>query len=158
ELFERCLDSVLANTNREVPILIADDCSPEPGPRQLLSHLENAGRLDRDVWYSRRPRDVGFIENMNSYFDMTAPADMVMLHSDCEVAEHWFDDLRAAAYSDTTVATATPLTNQGALLSVPERNMGRPGLPLGWTLESAAAAIRATSRRLRPHIPAMLTH
>ncbi len=155
-LFVRCLDSVLAHTPAAVAVLVADDCSSESNIAPLVA--ERIMGLARQVYYTRNPRNLGFVANVNGCFDMTAPADVVILNSDCEVTSHWYDDLRAAAYSDTTIATATPLTNQGALVSVPERNVGRPVLPSGWTLETAAAAIRAASQRLRPHLPTLIGH
>jgi GT2 family glycosyltransferase len=158
ELFERCLDSVLANTPSEVPLLVADDCSPGPDARRLLADRDEGGRLSRDVYYMRQPDNVGFVLNVNTCFDMTSPADAVILNSDCEVAPGWFERLRAAAYSDTTIATATPLSNHGSIVSVPDRNRDRHDLPPEWTLDSAAAAIAEASPRLRPHLPTLVGH
>jgi glycosyltransferase involved in cell wall biosynthesis len=158
ELFLRCLDSILSHTSREIPILIADDCSPERElPTLSLEIVRNHDRA-APVYYFRQPTNVGFVENMNCCFAMSAPADVVIVNSDCEVAAGWLEGLRSAAYCDTIIATATPLTNHGTLVSVPERNKPQPGLPEGLTLEEVAAAIGRTSQRLRPHIPTLIGH
>ena len=39
----------------------------------------------------RQPANLGFVGNMNAAFAATAPADVVILNSDCVVAEGWFD-------------------------------------------------------------------
>jgi hypothetical protein len=157
-LFERCLDSVLTRTSAEVPLLVADACGPESGVWRVLVDREEAGLLGRDVDYVLQPAGADSVHSLNMCFDMASPADVVILNGDREVPAGWFQRLREAAYSDTTVATATPLTNNGWLVSVPERNRGLPELPPGWTLESAAAAIAEASLRLRPHLPTLVGH
>jgi glycosyltransferase involved in cell wall biosynthesis len=73
-----------------------------------------------------------------------APADVVLLCSDCHVAEGWLDGLRAAAYVDAGVATAIALSNDGEL---------GPALRAGGsTFDEAAASVRARSLRLRPRV------
>jgi len=134
-----------------------DDCGPGDTVEAQLVAL--GPRLhDRDLYFLRQARSVGFVENMNLLFAMSAPADVIILNDDCEVAEGWFDGLRAAAYSDSTIASATALTNHGSVASVPHRNQPVGSLPAGWTVDTAAAAIRSASRRLYPHIPTIVGH
>lgn len=157
DLLPRCLDGVLVHTPPEVPILLMDDCSPDESVEAVLRSREpELG--DRDIFFLRQSRSVGFAANMNVLFQMAAPADVLILNDDCEVAEGWFEGLRAAAFSDSTIASATALTNHGSILSIPERNRPVGGLPPGWTVDSAAAAIRRASRRLYPWIAAMVGH
>jgi GT2 family glycosyltransferase len=155
ELFERCLDSVLAHTDPGVPILVCDDASPENGLRVLLE-----GRADGhgELWYLRQPANRGFVENVNTGFAALAPGDVVILNSDCEVAEGWLQGLRGAALSEVRVATATPLTNAGTIVSVPRRNQPAPELPPGSTLEEVAAEVRERSERLAPDLPTCIGH
>ena len=158
ELFVQCLRSVLAHTERGLPFLVADDASPDPRIGDFLDQLESVGTLDHDVYYVRQERNLGFVANSNRAFDAVAPADPVLLNSDCMVDEGWLEGLRDAAYTDSRVATASALTNHGTILSVPERNHPRPTLPQDWELERAASAIRESSLRLRPPIPTALGH
>ena len=81
---------------------------------------------------------------------MLAPADVIVLNSDCEVAEGWYEGLRRAAYSDTRVATVSTLTNHGTILSVPERNR-----PLASCRRNGRSTRRhgACRRRVRGSIP-----
>src|ERR1041385_6290033 len=87
-----------------------------------------------------------------------APADVVVLNSDCVVAEGWLQGLRRAAYSDALVATASALTNHGTILSVPERNRPQPGIPQDQTLAHTAGAVRSFSLRFYPHLPTAIGH
>ena len=157
-LFAECLHAVLRHTPESVLVVVADDAGPDPGPAQLLRELDAGGRLEREVVYTRQPVNLGFVGNMNSVMEMTASADIVVLNSDCVVSPGWFECLRDAAYSDTTVATATTLTNNGTILSVPDRNRPSMQLPQDWTLDQAAKAVRAASPRLRPRIPTAIGH
>lgn len=157
QLLARCLQSVLSHTPARVSIVVADDCSPDEGIRSLLLDLDAAGVLDRTLFLIRQPQNLGFVANVNSMFASCAPADVVVLNSDCVVAEGWFEGLYEAAHSDTGIATSSALTNHGTILSVPYRN--RPGpLPQDWTADQAAAAVRAASLRIRPRLPTAVGH
>ena len=59
---------------------------------------------------------------MNAVFRDTRPADVVIVNSRHRRAAAWLERLRAAAYSDGLVATASTLSNHGTILSVPDRN------------------------------------
>ena len=159
DLFAECLQSVLAHTPADVPVLIADDASPDPAIEAFVGSLADAGRLaDRELVYLRQPENVGFPLNVNAAFDASAPADVVVLNSDCVVAEGWLDGLRRAAYSDALVATASALTNHGTILSVPERNTPRPDLPQDMLIEDAAGAVLDHSLHLYPRLPTAIGH
>ena len=111
-----------------------------------------------EIVYFEQPINLGFVGNMNAVFESTSPADVIILNSDCIVTDGWFQGLQRAARSDGTIATATALTNNGTILSIPTRNLPSPGLPKGWTLDTAAAAIAASSLRLYPRIPTAIGH
>ena len=46
--------------------------------------------------------------------------DVILLNSDTEVTDNWLNKIKAYAYSDSTIATVTLLTNNGTICSVPE--------------------------------------
>jgi glycosyltransferase involved in cell wall biosynthesis len=76
--------------------------------------------------------------DMGRIFDITAPADVVLLRADVVVAEGWLDGLQEAAYSDSRVATASAIS------------WGE--LPDGLSVADAAARVRSRSSRLRPRL------
>ncbi len=159
ELFAECLTGVLAHTAPDVPILIADDASPDPAIEGFIESLAEAGRIgEHEVAYLRQPENRGFPANVNAALAVTAPADVVVLNSDCVVAAGWLEGMRRAAYSDANVATASALTNHGTILSVPERNRPHAGLPQDKLLGDAAAAVLEQSLRIYPRLPTAVGH
>lgn len=158
EHFVSCLHSVLTHTPEEVAILVCDDASPDQRSRELVARLQREGQSGHHLSYLRRERNLGFPANVNGAFQIAAPADVVVLNSDCVVAAGWLEGLREAACSDSRVATATTLSNHGSIVSVPERGRPSPSLPDGWTLEQAAEAVRSASLRLRPRLPTAIGH
>jgi GT2 family glycosyltransferase/glycosyltransferase involved in cell wall biosynthesis len=156
ELFAECLTSVLAHTPTDVPILVADDASPDPAIRAFVTSLTDT--LRHDVSYLRQPENLGFPGNVNSAFAAAAPADVIVLNSDCVVAAGWVEGLRRAAHSDALVATSSALTNHGTILSVPERNRPQGGIPQEQDLAHAAGAVLEQSLRFYPHLPTAIGH
>jgi GT2 family glycosyltransferase len=141
ELFERCLSSVLEHTPSEVLVVLADDATPGDRVAEL------AARHDR-VHHLRRERNAGLVENMNGAFDAMAPADVVVLNSDCTVTPGWFEGLRAAAGSDSRIATVSAMADNATIASV----------PAGGDPADVAAAVRAGSKRLYPRLPTAIGH
>ncbi|MGO9898404.1 MAG: glycosyltransferase [Solirubrobacteraceae bacterium] len=157
EFFVGCLGSVLAHTPTDVRILVADDASPDNRSIDFVRRLDEPGSSEHQILYLRREVNVGFPANVNGAFAVCAPADVVILNSDCVVAEGWLEGMREAAYSDSTIATVTALTNHGSLVSVSARGIPA-GLPRNWNVDRTAAAVRASSLRLRPRLPTSIGH
>jgi len=156
EQFARCLASVVRHATNDLAVLIADDASADPAIEGIAREL---GKRDGvRMLYQRRPENLGFVRNLNTVFADVAPADVVILNSDCEVTEGWFEGLREAAYSDSRVATVSTLTNHGTIVSFPHRNNPHPSIPQDWTLDELAGAIRTGGTRVYPIIPTAIGH
>lgn len=155
--FVRCIRSLLDHTPVDVPILIADDATPEPASRRFVDALA-AGPLRHEIVWMSAAQNRGFVGNVNAAFDAIAPADVVIVNSDVIVAAGWLEGLRSAARSDSTVATATAMTNCGTIVSVPHRNRQISDLPQDVSLDQAAKALRGRSQRIRPRIPVAIGH
>ena len=95
---------------------------------------------------------------MNAVFRDTAPADVVIVNSDTVVPAGWLERLRAAAYSDGLVATASTLSNHGTILSVPDRDRPSPLPPPGLSITETDDRIARASPRLYPRIPTGVGH
>jgi GT2 family glycosyltransferase len=109
------LDSLDANQT-PMNVVVLDDESPEPELSQALRELAEAGRIE----LHRSPANLGFIRNMNRGMALHPARDVVWLNADARVCDDWLDRLCDAAYSAADVATATPFSNNGELLSFPE--------------------------------------
>jgi glycosyltransferase involved in cell wall biosynthesis/GT2 family glycosyltransferase len=157
-VFAQCLHSVLEHTPPEVRVLVADDASPDPAIARLVDEVNAVRPPGLAVGYLRQPSNVGFVQNVNDALRALAPADVIVVNSDCVVTHGWYEGMRRAAYSDTRVATASALTNHGTIVSIPERNQPLPGIPQEWALEHAAEAVRAESTGTQPTLPAAIGH
>jgi glycosyltransferase involved in cell wall biosynthesis len=158
ELFVQCLRSVLEYSPPDVPVLVSDDASPDPASGALLEEVAHADSLRHRLLYLRHPQNVGFPCNVNAAFAALADADVVILNSDCIVGPEWLERLQDAAYCDSTVATASALTNNGTILSVPDRDTPHPSLPDHLDVDAIARLVAARSPRLRPRIPTAIGH
>jgi GT2 family glycosyltransferase/glycosyltransferase involved in cell wall biosynthesis len=156
--FVECIHSVLAHTPAGVPVLVSDDASPDDRSRRFLEELDEAGVVDRAVYYTRNAENRGFVATANDAFDRTAPADIVLVNSDCVLTDGAFDALKRAAYQNSLVATASVFTNNGTILSLPHRNRPQSNLPQTIDVESAAHAVARNSIRLHPRLPTVVGH
>ncbi len=147
-----CVESVLGSTQSDVPVLILDDASTD-------ERLRSIERLSpHRLVYLRKPSNTGFVSTVNLAFHWCAPRDVVVVNSDVIVPPEWLARLGAAAHSRSNVATATPLTNNGTILSIPYRNRPISDLPGSISPEEVDARIRAVSKKLRPIIPTAVGH
>jgi glycosyltransferase involved in cell wall biosynthesis/GT2 family glycosyltransferase len=158
ELFEQCLRSVVEHAPPGTRVLVADDASPDPDIETFTRRVADEVAERLPVEYVRRPENLGFVANMNAVFRDTAPADVVIVNSDTVVPAAWLERLRAAAYSDGLVATASTLSNHGTILSVPDRDRPSPLPPPGLSITEADARIARASPRLYPRIPTGVGH
>ncbi len=148
-----CLDSLLATMPAGTPLLLLDDASPDERIPALVE------RLDRpNLAYVRKAINGGFVETVNLAFAWSAPRDVVVANSDTLFPPGWLERLRAAATARPEIATVTPLTNHGSILSVPHRNVEVPEPAPGMAVAEADARIQAASLRLWPVIPAAVGH
>ena len=150
----RCLESVRRHTPAECALLVVDDASRDPRLKTLPDLV--AGAAEQAI-ILRHAHNQGFVRSVNEAFAAAGRRDVVIVNSDVVVGPQWLERLRDAAYADARIATATPLTNHGTIVSVPERNL--PGdLPPGYTPDAAAAAVAGGASRLRPALPTCIGH
>jgi len=146
------LDVCLAALDRSLPpgtrVHLADDASTDPRVPDLLKAW--IGRTHLDAHLVRRARNLGFPGNCNAAFAETGPADLVLLNTDTVPAGDWLQRLRACAASDARIASATPWSNNGEIVSFPRFVAPNPLPDEPWRLAKAAA-------RLTPRYPALPT-
>ncbi|MEI6044340.1 MAG: glycosyltransferase [Chloroflexota bacterium] len=147
-----CIDSLLVATSAEVPLLIVEEASSDQRLAVILEPLSK----QRGFFYLTLPHRI--IKRVNLAFEWTAPRDVVVVSNQVVVPSDWLERLQDAAYSRSTVATATPFSNNGAFLSVPYRNTPIPNLARGMTTKQVDASIQQASLKLRPPIPTALNY
>lgn len=114
-----CLNSVIRsrNMNRTAHrLVVLDDATPNAPLREALLAMAAAGDIEHVI----NPVNLGFIRNVNRGMALSPERDVVWLNADTRVHGDWLDRLRMVAYSDKDIASVTPFTNNGELMSFPE--------------------------------------
>lgn len=141
----RCIESVLASTNRApFELVVIDDASPEPTLSAWLDEMAAGGRIT----LLHNATNLGFVATVNRAMALHPQRDAVLLNSDTEVAGDWLDRLAAHAAADPHLGTITPLSNNGSICSYPNM-LEVNALPDGWNLaelDALAAAVNAGER------------
>ena len=117
-----CLEAVLASVPAETVVHVVDDASPEP---ELVAALDRLAG-ERRVRLHRHRENRGFPAAANTGMRAAPGRDVVLLNSDTLVPPGWLDRLRRAAYAADAIGSATPLSNEGSIVTykagaVPDR-------------------------------------
>jgi glycosyltransferase involved in cell wall biosynthesis len=145
--FALCLASVVAHTAPEVPILVAEIASVDPAIATIVRDI--AGQRDL---IQLHPSQAEPTANLAAAIASAAPADVLLLRSDCIVGGGWHEGLRRAAYAHSHTASASALSNDAGILSVTEGNP-TSRLRAGATIDDASNAVAAHALRRRPQLP-----
>jgi len=147
EKLETCLDSVSRTIPPATRVLLIDDASTDPRVRPLLQSF--VSRQDRVRHLLAHEVNRGFVATANHGMRL-ASSDVVLLNSDTEVTPGWLQNLADCLDSDDSIATATPWSNNGEIVSIPEFCISNPvpGKP-----DDIAAAIKACGHPCYPDMP-----
>ena len=144
---EACLASVCSNVQDQTEVLIIDDASPDPATRAVLRSWSN--RSGNRWIFRTNERNLGFVGTANLGMSLTT-RDVVLLNSDTVVTTGWLEGLQKCLASDPSIATATPWTNNGEIVSIPAFCQVNPVPP---ELESVARIIRLSGTVSYPELP-----
>lgn len=114
-----CIQSAInARKSNRTPhrLVVIEDMTPVAGLRKALKVLAGKGKIT----LVQNPVNLGFIRSMNRAMALSPRQDVVWLNADTRVHGDWLDRLRDVAYSETSIASVTPFTNNGELMSFPE--------------------------------------
>ena len=139
-----CIESVLAARNMTpARILIVDDATPDPGISLYLEALKERGRAD--VVVLRGTHNRGFSAAVNIGMIAAGRRDVILLNADTIVNDGWIDRLAMAAEIDPCIATVTPLSNNGEIVTVPYTCKVRPvaTIDLAAKVDQMAARVNA---------------
>lgn len=113
-----CINSALdARKLNRTPhrLVVIEDKTPVPALAKALKVLAAKGKIT----LVHNAVNLGFIRTMNRAMALCPNKDVVWLNADTRVHGAWLDRLREVAYSDERIASVTPFTNNGELMSFP---------------------------------------
>ena len=145
EALKGCIRS-LDRHSATAEIIVIDDASTDRRIRPLL-----------EEWCQAAPRRSLLVNAQNGGFVSTANrgmaaagGDVVLLNSDTVVTPGWLDALARCLASDARIATATPWSNNGEIVSLPEMCVAAP---VPRDTDAVARAIAASGAPCYPDIP-----
>lgn len=113
-----CINSALeARKLNRTPhrLVVIEDKTPLPALAKALKVLAAKGKIT----LVQNQVNLGFIRSMNRAMALSPTKDVVWLNADTRVHGAWLDRLHAVAYSANDIASVTPFTNNGELMSFP---------------------------------------
>ena len=145
EAVRGCLDS-LDRTAPDARVVIVDDASTDTRVTRLMDDW--VGRFSNRR-LERLPRNGGFVKAANHGFTIT-DGDVVLLNSDTVATVGWLECLGRCLGSDSAIATATPWSNNGEIVSIPNfcANNPVPDDP-----DAVARAARRSRGAAYPELP-----
>lgn len=148
EDLKKCIASIFECTDLEKHrLLLVNDASPDERILPYIKSIES-----ERVLVVENEKNLGFSGSINHGITESKNRDVLLLNSDTIVTKNWVEKILDCAYSDITIATVTPLSNNATLCSVPEF-LKENTLPAGYSLEQYAELIETVSLRLYPRIP-----
>ena len=110
-----CLERLEKHSDTRHRVILINDASTDDRIAPLLGDF--ATRRENTILISA-PENRGFIHSVNTGF-AEATNDVVLLNSDAFVPEGWLPRLMAPMQNDPSVASVTPMTNNGEIASAP---------------------------------------
>ena len=148
---EKCVDSVIAHTDMQNNrLIIIDDKSADERVVPFVEEL--VSRKNLNILLIKNEHNFGYIKSVNIGMKFSCN-DVLLLNSGTEVTEKWLDKIQLCAYSKERIATVTPLSNNGGIVSVPVFNKEND-IPMGFDLNKFQSFIDDISYRDYIDIPA----
>jgi len=123
ESLEACLESVRRTVPDDTRILLIDDASTDKRVLPLLQSFAGEAKSCRGLL--KHESNMGFVATANHGMRL-ANSDLVLLNSDTQVTTGWLEQLAVCLDSDRSIATATPWSNNGEIVSIPDFCVANP--------------------------------
>jgi len=147
EQLEACLESVARTIPYDAEVLLIDDASTNKKVLPLLQTWVSKAEPFRRLLKHGENR--GFVATANHGMQQ-AESDVILLNSDTEVTCGWLENLARCLASDVSIATATPWSNNGEIVSIPGFCAANP---VPKTPDIVASVISSCGQPHYPEIP-----
>jgi GT2 family glycosyltransferase len=98
---------------------VIDDASVEEGFAEFLTEVE--AKYFRWLKVVRKPINQGFVDTVNLGLSL-CNSDVVILNSDIRICPNFLEEIISPIWMDRKIASVSPMTNSGGILSIPIRN------------------------------------
>ena len=150
EYTKDCITTILKYTDlSKNSLVLINDKSPDENVLQMLMDFKNSNK-DKNIIVLENEENLGFVKTVNKGMKYSSN-DVILLNSDTEVTKNWIEKLQECAYSNEYIATATPLTNNGTICSVPNFGIDNE-IPKGFSIDEYAKMIEETSISRYPQL------
>jgi GT2 family glycosyltransferase/glycosyltransferase involved in cell wall biosynthesis len=136
-----CLESVLRSQGAiAINVIVIDDHSPDAALSEKLAGMAQAQAFA----LIRNAANLGFVRSANLGLSANPDRDVILLNADTIVPPGWVDRLHRAAHAEADIATATALSNNATICSLPAMG-GQRALPYGLPLDAIDALCAAVN-------------
>ncbi len=147
EELQLCVESIKKYTNLEKNrLILINDKSPD---KRIEEYLEKVKEYNICILHNEE--NLGFSGTINRGIQLSQN-DVLLLNSDTVVTKRWIEKIVNCAYSDASIATVTPLSNNATLCSVPEFCKENK-LPEDMTIDDMAELVENASAKLYLSLP-----
>ncbi|HKE38314.1 MAG TPA: glycosyltransferase [Casimicrobiaceae bacterium] len=145
----RCIESISASPQQTpFELVVVNDGSPEADLVRWLREAHERGR----VTLIEQPSRQGFAAAVNRAATLHRDRDVVIVHSDAEVANDWLDRLAVHAAAHREVGTVSPFASYGGVAGYPRSGV-KNTLPDGYTLAELDLLFRRANRAVSVNVP-----
>lgn len=111
-----CITSILETFQSSLGrVIIIDDYSPSEDIKRYLLSLS----LSEHFVLIKNSKNLGFVETVNIGMSQSVSNDVLLLNSDVIVANNWLERIQRLAYTDESIGTVTPFSNNATICSFP---------------------------------------
>lgn len=111
------LFSSIEKTEMKYRLIILNDCSPD---ERVLPYLKEYAGKHSEVILVENETNLGFVKNVNKALELAKGHHVALVNSDVELPELWLERLMLPILESDDVASSTPYTNCGTLVSFPK--------------------------------------
>ena len=148
EATKECIESVIECTEFDGnKLIIINDASPDKAVKPMLNSFKNYDFIE----ILQNEKNLGFVGTVNRGMKYSNN-DVVLLNSDTVVTKNWLKKMMNCAYSEKSIGTVTPLSNNATLVSVPI-GLQRNELPTNISLENYGDLVEKIAYNENQYLP-----
>lgn len=146
-----CIKSVIKYTDlKNHRLLLINDKSPDEKIVPMLKEFAKENS-ELNIIVLENEENSGFVKTVNKGMKYSDENDVLLLNSDTEVTKNWLDKIVKCAYTNSHIATVTPLTNNGTIYSIPNFGVDNE-IPENMSLEEYANLVEECSLKRYPEM------